>query len=112
MKEKLKAYFQAFSDKNLDALSEMFSSDILLTDWDICVVGKENVLEANKKIFDSVSAISVNPYAYYGGNNSYAVELTIEVTPKNDEEIEELQVIDVITFDGEGLIDCIKAYKK
>ena len=112
MKEKLKKYFQAFSSKDLDTLSEMFSSDILLTDWDICVVGKENVLEANKKIFDSVDAISVNPYAYYGGNNSYAVEITIEVTPKGNGKIEELQVVDVITFDGEGLIDCVKAYKK
>ena len=112
MEEKLKTYFQAFSDKDLDTLSEMFSSDILLTDWDICAVGKENVLEENKKIFDSVAAISVNPYAYYGGNSSYAVELTIEVTPKNNGKVEELQVVDVITFNGEGLIDSIKAYKK
>lgn len=112
MKEKLKKYFETFSNKDLDGLAEMFSSDVILTDWDIDAVGKDQVLEANKKIFDSVAGISVHPYAYYGGNNAYAVELTIEVTSKDNDQTEELQVVDVITFDGSGLIDCIKAYKK
>jgi hypothetical protein len=110
MKEKLKKYFQTFSNKDLDGLSEMFSETVILADWNISVFGKKDVLDANKGIFDSVNSIAVNPYAYYGGNNAYAVELTIEVDI--DGKIEELQVVDVITFDEEGLIDTIKAYKK
>lgn len=110
MEEKLKQYFETFSNKDLDGLAEMFSEDVILTDWEIYEVGKENVLNANKRIFDSVDNISVHPYCFYGGNNSYAVELTIEVT--NENSLEELQVVDIITFDENGLIDCIKAYKK
>jgi len=112
MEEKLKQYFETFSNKDLDGLAEMFSDDVILTDWDIYEIGKENVLNANKRIFDSVDNISVHPYCYYGGNNSYAVEIAIEVTSKGSDNIEELQVVDVITFDENGLIDCIKAYKK
>ncbi len=112
MKEKLVEYFKKFSNKDLEGLSEMFSEDVILTDWDIYEIGKQNVLDANKRIFDSVDSIIVHPYSFYGGNNSYAVEISIEVISNESREVEELQVIDVITFDENGLIDCIKAYKK
>lgn len=109
MKEKLLSYFEAFSNKDLDKLSEMFSNDVILTDWEIDVIGKDNVLKANKNIFDSVEAIQVHPRAFYGGDNAYAVEIEIMVTT---DKVESLEVIDVITFDDKGLIDSVKAYKK
>ena len=37
----------------------MFSDDVTLTDWDVSVIGKEDVLKANKNIFSSVDSINV-----------------------------------------------------
>ncbi len=33
-KEKLENYFKAFSNKDVDALSQMFSEDVTLIDWE------------------------------------------------------------------------------
>lgn len=116
MEEKLREYFEAFSNKDIQKLSEMFSDDVVLTDWNIHAVGKEQVLEENKKIFDSVETILVYPHmVYYAGSNvgsAAAVEIVIEVTPKESSKLEELHVVDVITFDNKGLISSVKAYKK
>ncbi len=38
-------YFQVFSDKNIDTLSEMFSDDVELRDWNIFASGKKNVVD-------------------------------------------------------------------
>lgn len=107
-KEKVITYFQTFSNKDLDGLKEMFSEDVRLTDWDIAEAGIDDVIAANKRIFDSVDTIVVKPlYFYYDGEDSFAVEILIVVNEK-----EFLEVVDVIRFNEEGLIDSIKAYKK
>ena len=107
-RDKLLTYFQKFSDKDLEALSEMFAEDVRLTDWDIAESGKDDVVAANKRIFDSVESIIVKPLCIYSdGDDSFAAEILILV---NDEE--SLEVVDVICFNEEGLIDSIKAYKR
>ena len=107
-KDKVIKYFQNFSNKDIDALSEMFSEDVRLADWDIAEATKEKVIAANQKIFDSVESIVVKPlYFYYDNEDSFAVEILIVVN-----ETEFLEVVDVIRFNDEGLIDSIKAYKK
>jgi len=107
-RDKLLTYFQKFSDKDLEALSEMFAEDVRLTDWDIAESGKDDVVAANKRIFDSVESIIVKPLCIYSdGDDSFAAEILILV---NDKEF--LEVVDVICFNEEGLIDSIKAYKR
>lgn len=107
-KDKLISYFEKFSNKDINALSEMFSEDVCLTDWDINVSGKENVIAANQQIFNSVNTIEVNPINFYSSDeNSFAVEILILVN-----NTENLEVVDVISFDNQGLIQSIKAYKK
>jgi hypothetical protein len=108
MKEKLINYFETFSNKDINGLSEMFSDDVRLSDWDIMEFGRENVLIANQKIFDSVETITVKPINFYfDDDNTAAVEILVVV---NETEI--LEVVDVISFNENGLIDSIKAYKK
>ena len=108
MKEKLINYFQTFSNKDINGLSEMFSDDVRLSDWDIMEFGRKNVLIANQKIFDSVETITVKPINFYfDDDNTAAVEILVVV---NETEI--LEVVDVISFNENGLIDSIKAYKK
>jgi hypothetical protein len=110
-KEKLEKYFQTFSNQDLDGLSEMFSDDVILVDWDINASGKEEVLEANKKIFQSVESINVVPYFYYVGEEAYAVEIDVIVNVGKESE-ETIQVVDIISFNEEGLIQSIEAYKR
>jgi hypothetical protein len=110
-KEKLEKYFKTFSKQDLNGLSEMFSDDIILVDWDINASGKEEVLEANKKIFQSVDTIDVIPYFYYVGDEAYAIEIDVIVNVGKETE-ETLQVVDVISFNEQGLIQSIEAYKR
>jgi hypothetical protein len=107
-KDKVLQYFKYFSNKDLDSLSELFAEDIRLEDWEIAEATKEKVVEANKKIFDSVESIIVKPlYFYYDNEDSFAVEILIVI---NDNEF--LEVVDIIRFNEDGLIDSVKAYKK
>ena len=110
-KEKLEKYFETFSNQDLDGLNEMFAEDVILSDWDVRAEGKEAVLEANKNIFQSVHTINVIPYFYYVGEEGYAVEIDVVVNADQDTE-EILQVVDIISFNDEGLIQSIEAYKR
>lgn len=110
-KEKLEKYFDTFSNQDLNGLSEMFADDVILADWDIRAEGKEAVLEANKNIFQSVDTIRVIPYFYYVGEEGYAVEIDVVVNSGLDTE-EVLQVVDIISFNDEGLIQSVEAYKR
>jgi hypothetical protein len=107
MKDKLILYFQTFSNKDLQGLYDMFSFDVTLTDWEISAVGREEVIAANKKIFDSVDTISVKPIEFFECDNSYAVKILVVVN-----RTELIEVVDIISFNEEGLIESIEAYKK
>ena len=54
-----KQYFLAFQEKNIKKIGEMVHESIELKDWEIIVNGKNNFLDANKKIFDDVTDISI-----------------------------------------------------
>lgn len=114
-KEKLESYFKAFSNKDIDTLSQMFSDDVTLVDWENNVSGKSDVLEVNKKIFDSSPQISVTPIQYYESDKSYAIKIEVEISDPNDSDTDEedefiMSVLDIISFDDEGLIKSVEAY--
>ena len=54
-------YFSAFSNKDLEGLSEVLSDDVSLKDWEMRADGKEAVLAASKNIFDAVNKIEIKP---------------------------------------------------
>jgi len=107
MKELVTKYFEHFSNKDLENLSEMFSPEVKLQDWDILAEGKNNVLEANRKIFDSVETISVHLNELYIDNN--VATCLIEIVINNTDT---LKVIDIIKLDSDGKIKEISAYKQ
>ena len=110
-REKLEKYFDTFSNQDLEGLSKMFADDVILADWDVRAEGKETVLEANKNIFQSVDTIKVIPYFYYVGEEGYAIEIDVVVNSGLETE-EILQVVDIISFNEDGLIQSIEAYKR
>mgnify|MGYP003646352132 CR=1 FL=1 len=100
-------YFSAFSNKNIDLLSDMFSDDVELTDWNISVKGKQDVIMANENIFNSVNTIKVTPISFFSnGSSTYLVLICILIN-----EDQTLNVSDVIRFNDEGLIESICAFE-
>ena len=99
-------YFSAFSIKNIEIISELFSEDIVLIDWNIHEIGKENVIKANRDIFNSVEEIKVIPIMFYSNSEtSFAVQIEIQI---NKGQI--IRVIDLIEFDINSKIKKIVAY--
>lgn len=100
-------YFTAFEDKDLDTLTEIYDEQVLLKDWDIECHGAEKVLAANESLFTSAENIKVDITRCSVDN--MLLTATAEITINIDGE--EILVADVITFNNEGKIRNIRAYK-
>lgn len=108
MIEKACDYFQAFSEKDLDKLSNLYAESVSLSDWEpLFFDGKESVLKANKDLFDSVETINILIKRI--GSNSNNVFAEIDILINGDTQ---LFVVDVLEFDHENKIKSIRAYKK
>lgn len=103
-------YFNLFSAKRLDKLSELFSDNIELKDWNVNIQGKEKVIDAYKNIFDSVEEIHAHLIQSYEYGKTICCEILIMIY-KDNIKIEEIEVMDVITFNNMMKIEKIKAYK-
>jgi len=104
--DKCNYYFKVFSKKKIDELSELFSDDITLRDWENNASGKSEVLNVNKKIFNNLESISVVPINLYQNENKIIAELEIIINGK-----EKILVVDIISFNNDGKIKSIKAFK-
>ena len=105
LKQLATKYFETFSRKDTNGLSELFTDDVVVRDWEIHPQGKTDVLAANQNIFDRVDTITVTPLALYEDGNTVSAE--IEVLINGDTK---LLVVDVITFEGDK-ISSLRAYK-
>ena len=99
-------YFEAFSRKDIAAVAGMFERDVILSDWEITAFGKEEVVKANQRIFDSVDTIHVTPKDIYLDGQVIIADLKILVNSKD-----ELKVVDIIHYNVRGEITKITAYK-
>lgn len=98
-------YFQAFSDKDIKKLKSMFSDSIHLVDWEVDIKGIDAVLNFNKKLFDQVNYIKVNPIITATTENTSLSKIKVEV----DSIV--LKVVDIITFEKDKIIK-IEAFKQ
>ena len=46
-----KQYFQAFQEKDIEIIERMVHQSIELRDWELMVSGKDDFIDANKKIY-------------------------------------------------------------
>jgi hypothetical protein len=101
-------YFEAFSNKDLEKLSQIYSDNVSLADWEpIFFDGKNSVLEANKNLFDSVD--SVNIIVKRIGLNDKNLFAEIDISINNTIQ---LFVVDILEFDEFNQIKSIRAYKR
>lgn len=102
----IKKYQEAFNNQDIDQLRSLFDKDILLKDWERSVKGLDNVVNENKKIFNSVKSLkSLSVKEFFVQNTAICV-LKIHI---NNEEV--IDVVDIIEFNQEGKITSITAYK-
>jgi uncharacterized pyridoxamine 5'-phosphate oxidase family protein len=105
-----KSYFKAFSEKNLSALSHMYSNGVLLTDWTGQWVQKDNVLLENSNFFQNNFNLSLHNTIFEIDNNMNMVKTINEITIEIENET--INIIDEILFDKDGKIYSITATKK
>lgn len=108
MIEKACNYFEAFSNKDLDTLTELYSEDVSLADWEpLFFDGKNDVLQANKTLFESVD--SLNIVVKRIGSNDKNVFAEIDISINGTVQV---FVVDILEFDEEQKIKSIRAYKR
>jgi len=122
--KQLYRYFSSFCSKNLEDLSEMFSDNITLTDWNNQYVGKDEVLKEVQFIFTTFEIIQLDVIRIYNSVDTINCEdgevflavpsdnffgCQIKISFDNEEP---LYIIDLIEFDNDSKIKTIIAYKR
>jgi hypothetical protein len=100
-------YFQSFCKKDTASLEVLFSDSIVLTDWEVQVVGKDNILKFNQNFFNSVNDIRIDVDKIAVGLDTVIAEIKVII---NNSIV--AQVVDVIEFDQDNKIKQIRAYKR
>ena len=60
MTELISKYFEAFNNKDLVTLSELYTDNVILNEWhENIFTGKEAVLSANKTLFDKFNSVVI-----------------------------------------------------
>lgn len=102
-------YLHAFQNRDIDALAAFLSDSVELRDWEVYAKGKQNVLEANMRIFDSFTSIELDITNLIVMENQAAVEFTLFLR-NNDNQIK-LLVTDILEFNSDGEITTVRAYR-
>lgn len=97
-------YIKAFAEKDVGSLDVLLSDNIVLTDWELQLVGKANVMAFNEELFNKVGPIRIDIKGICTGQKSVSVEIILDIDGKR------LQVVDILEFDDENKIRYIRAY--
>tara|TARA_B100000575_G_C23054606_1_gene607079 strand:- start:343 stop:672 length:330 start_codon:yes stop_codon:yes gene_type:complete len=101
-----KDYFNAFKNQDIDTLTKMFDESIKLSDWEIKVIDKKNVIEQIRVIFKSLDEFALRVIDIK--NIGFTVYAEILITTKDKTKI---KVLDKITFNKRNKIIDITAFK-
>jgi len=102
----LRQYLSAYARKDLQAIEAMLADDATLQDWNLKVEGKAEVLRETRKNFEAAQSIEIEIRREFGNGADVAAELRIVV----DGTIQ-LEVVDIVRFNAEALVESIKSYK-
>jgi ketosteroid isomerase-like protein len=102
----LRDFLSLYEAKDLEAISKMLASTVLLRDWNLEVRGKELVLAQFEKNFEEAKSITIDVSSVYISSTGACAEITILVN-----KTESLRVIDVLTFNSAMQITSIVSYK-
>jgi limonene-1,2-epoxide hydrolase len=100
-------YVKAFSEKDLASLETMFADNVILTDWEGQVIGRDNVLAFNQVLFKELGNIRIDIDKIAQGHNTVILEIKVIL-----DKTTAISVVDVIDFDQDNKIREIRAYKR
>ena len=101
----IEEYFDAFVNKDLTKLAELYSDDVVLSEWDENIFsGKEAVLKANEELFSKFENIGVVVKARGESGNISLNEIVVLLDDVS------VKVVDAITVQDEKIV-YIMAYK-
>lgn len=101
-----RSFLAAYEAKDIAAIAAMFHPDVVLRDWNSEVVGHSGAVAEFTKNFEQANSLKIVIKRIYLAELSAAAELGITV---NQTEI--LNVVDVLSFNEEGKILSIVAYR-
>ena len=104
-KKLINKYFKDFNNHNLNELSNNFSKNVHLNDWEINIKGLSRVLKANKKIFKNFPLIKVNIKRIFINKNIVFSTLLIRLKKNKT-----INVVDMFTINKRNKISKIRAY--
>ena len=103
-------YFNTWNNHDVEGLRALFAEDVTLRDWNVEASGASKVAAANGDIFKSVPKISIDVLTIHVSEHTKTALCEILVKLHNAKD-EVLKVADVITFNSEGKITAVRAYK-
>jgi hypothetical protein len=106
LKEIILNYITAFNNQDLTHLRLLFDEKIHLHDWKINEKGIENVIKANKIIFNKAPNLNVVVDKKFFFEKIAICILKIKIDKQNT-----IDVVDVIKVNEEGKIISVRAYK-
>jgi len=106
LKNRCLEYFNHFSNKDIDNVMRMCDGPVELKDWDVDAKGISVVKMAIMNIFNNVDTIKITPLTLTQEYNTVCCQISILIN-----NVDKLDVVDVITFNEDGFIKSIKAYK-
>lgn len=104
--ESLLRYLKAYAAKDIDQIAAQLAPDVRLQDWNLAVQGATAVLDETRKNFQAASRLDIEVVQVLADARSAAAVLRISVG-----EASILDVVDVVTFDDQGRITAIRAFK-
>lgn len=103
-------YFVAFSNKDIDTLNKLYHENVVLDEWGENIFdGKDKVLEENRKLFESCEKVSVEIVSQGMDFDKFNKVTLNEITVWIDGS--PVNVVDVIYFGTDGLIEEIRAFR-
>ena len=104
--EKLtRRFIELYAAKDINAISDMFSEDIVLRDWNYEVVGKDAAIIEFTKNFDEAETLHISIKNIYLSELSGAAEIEVTVNGII------LGIVDVVTLDSADQIISVIAYR-
>tara|TARA_Y100000034_G_scaffold76405_1_gene91812 strand:- start:2705 stop:3067 length:363 start_codon:yes stop_codon:yes gene_type:complete len=98
-------YLQGFEDKDIDSVMELFSEKCSLHDWNVGVIGKDNLRQFFLGVFGDIENIEVNiSHIHEDLSGILVCEMVLSLDETN------LLVADIFEFDEEDRIKSLRAY--
>ncbi len=104
-----KKYLMAFANKDISFLEAFLEDSVELRDWDITALGKKEVIQANREIFEKFDSIDLEIINLFSDVDTVIIEFDLLL--QNSNENIALIVVDIISFNSESKISEIRAFR-